>query len=235
MVVVMAIDYSQLTKEQLNVIEDYLKNDMRKLKPICYLIWGKKGLPSCYHDDLYDDAMKVLVESVISYDSKYSKFEIFLRNNLKRSYKDWYRDTHLRAKRNNLLLDSEGKIARDDRGNPIIINNISVDCTVEDGVNLCEKVSSNFKVEEEINEFSYTYLDELLEDCSKEMREYSNEILSNLQRKILELIINDYSKEIIIETLHIDSALYLDSIAAITSNKNTRNLRKAMGGKRNVR
>ena len=231
----MAVDYSQLTEKQLDIINDYLKNDMKKLKPICYLIWGKKGLPTCYHDDLYDDAMKVLVESVISYNSKYSSFETFLRNNIKRSYIDWYRDTHLRAKRNNLLLDSKGKIAKDDEGKPIIINNISVDSPVEDGINLCEKVSSDFKIEEGINEFSYTYLDELLEYCSKEMREYSNEILSNLQRKILELIINGYSKEIIMETLHIDSALYLDSIAAITSNKNTRNLRKAMEDKKNVR
>ena len=37
------------------------------------------------------------------------------------------------------------------------------------------------------------------------------------------------------EILNIDSALYSDSIAAITSNKNTRKLRKAIGVKSNVR
>ena len=67
------------------------------------------------------------------------------------------------------------------------------------------------------------------------MREYLNIKLSKLQRKILELIINDFSKEKIMETLNIDSALYLDSIAAITSNKNTRKLRKVIGVKSNVR
>ena len=48
-------------------------------------------------------------------------------------------------------------------------------------------------------------------------------------------LFGDFSKEEIIETLNIDSALYSDSIAAITSNKNTRKLRKVIGVKSNVR
>lgn len=224
------INYSELTEEQLQIINDYCKNDMKKLKKVCYMVWGKKGLPYMYHDDLYDDAMNVLLESVISFKSdKKTKFQTYLLGNVKRSYHDWFRDNRLRAKRSNLELDENGRIKKDENGNPIIIGDISIDTPVEDGVDLCEKVSSDFKVEDDIREFFYTSLEDILGECSQEMREYLNNTLSKLQRKILEFIINDFSKEKIMETLNIDSALYSDSIAAITSNKNTRKLRKVVG------
>ena len=156
-------------------------------------------------------------------------------NNINLSQREWYRNTHLRAKRNNLELDENGKIKKDENGNPIIIKNISIDSHTEDGVDLYDKVSSDFEVEHGIEDFSFTSLEDILEECSQEMREYLNIKLSKLQRKILELIINDFSKEKIMETLNIDSALYSDSIAAITSNKNTRKLRKVIGVKSNVR
>ena len=230
------INYSDLTEEQLDIINEYCENNMKKLKIVCYLVWGKKGLPYMYHDDLYDDAMKVLVESVISYNpDNNTKFKTYLMNNINLSQREWYRNTHLRAKRNNLELDENGKIKKDENGNPIIIKNISIDSHTEDGVDLYDKVSSDFEVEHEIEDFSFTSLEDILEECSQEMREYLNIKLSKLQRKILELIINDFSKEKIMETLNIDSALYLDSIAAITSNRNTRKLRKAIGVKSNVR
>lgn len=224
------LNYSDLTKEQIAIINEYCDNNMKKLKKVCYRVWGNNGLPKMYHDDLYSDAMKVLLESVRTFvDSKNTKFNTYLTNNIGLSFVDWFRDNNLRAKRNNLELDKDGKIKRDDKGNPIIIRNVSIDVPTEDGIDLREKISSDFKVENSIKEFSYTSLNDILEECSPEMEEYLNVKLSKLQRKILELIINDYSKEQIIETLHIDSALYLDSIAAIMSNRNTRNLRKAMG------
>lgn len=230
------INYSDLTEEQLDIINEYCENNMKKLKIVCYLVWGKKGLPYMYHDDLYDDAMKVLVESVISYNpDNNTKFKTYLMNNINLSQREWYRNTHLRAKRNNLELDENGKIKKDENGNPIIIKNISIDSHTEDGVDLYDKVSSDFEVEHGIEDFSFTSLEDILEECSQEMREYLNIKLSKLQRKILELIINDFSKEKIMETLNIDSALYSDSIAAITSNKNTRKLRKVIGVKSNVR
>lgn len=49
----MAIDYSRMTKEQIDLIDEYCKDNMKKLKQICHFVWGQKGLPSCYHDDLY--------------------------------------------------------------------------------------------------------------------------------------------------------------------------------------
>ena len=224
------INYSELTEEQLEVINEYCEDNMKELKKVCYMAWGNDNLPYMYHDDLYDDAINVLLESVISFKSdKNTKFKTYLSGNIKRSYKDWFRDNRLRAKRNNLELDKNGKIKKDENGNPIIIKNVSIDATVEDGIDLCEKVSSDFKVEDGIEDFSYMSLTDILEECSPEMREYLTINLSKLQSKILELTINDFTKEEIIEKLNIDSALYLDSIAAITSNRNTRKLRKVVG------
>ena len=107
----MVIDYSEMTEEQISIINEYCKDDMRKLKQICYFVWGKKGLPNCYHDDLYDDAMNVLSESVITFNPDGgASFKTYLTNNIHMSYGQWYRDTHLRSKRSNLLLDENGKI-----------------------------------------------------------------------------------------------------------------------------
>lgn len=232
----MNVDFSKFTKEQNNLLNEYAKDEMKKLKRLCYFIWGNKGIPNCYHDDLYSDGQKVLLESVVTFnpDGK-ANFHSYLTNNLKNSFKDWFRDTFMRAKRNNLELDENGKIKKDEKGNPIIISNVSFDEPADDGIGLSEKIASDFNVEDDIENFSYIYLDDLLDDCSKEMREYVNNILSGLQKKILGLIINDYSKEKIMYKLQIDSATYSDSIAAITSNRNTRKLRKKLEEKGYVR
>ena len=63
----MAVDYSKMTEEQIDLINDFCKDDMKKLKQICFFIWGKRGIPHLYHDDLYDDAMNVLSESVLTF------------------------------------------------------------------------------------------------------------------------------------------------------------------------
>ena len=146
----MALNYSEMTEDQISIINEYCENDMKKLKQICYAVWGKKGLPTCYNDDLYDDAMNVLSESVITFnpDGKAS-FKTYLTNNIRMSYGQWYRDNFLRAKRNNLELDEKGNIKKDENENPIIIHNISFDAPADDGIDIKEKVSSDFNIENE--------------------------------------------------------------------------------------
>ena len=217
------INYSELTKEQLDLVNTYCKNDMKKLKEICFFVWGQKHIPNFLHDDLYDDAMKVLLESVVSFNPcKKVKFRTYLTKNIRLSYSDWHRDNYLRAKRNNLLLDKKGRIVKDENGMPIIIPNISFDAPADDGVDLCEKLPSDFDVEDEISDYR--------EDYSPEMREYLYNKLSKPQRKILKLMSEGYLKEEIIEMLCIDSAMYQDSIAAIKSNKNTRKIKRLIRG-----
>lgn len=214
----MAIDYSELTEEQLAVIEDYCKDDMKKLKKVCYPIWGNKGLPSCYHDDLYDDAMKVLVESVVSYnpDSKAS-FKTFLTNNINLSQREWYRNNFLRAKRNNLELDESGKIKNDECGKPIIIKNVSFDANVgEDEIDLKGKIASDFKVEDEVN-FDFETSEKVDLFLSK---------LSDVPKKITKMIMIGMSSSEIKEKLNITDKEYKDYWKMITVYENKRILYK---------
>ena len=207
----MALNYSEMTEEQISIINEYCENDMKKLKQICYAVWGKKGLPTCYHDDLYDDAMNVLSESVITFnpDGKAS-FKTYLMNNIRMSYGQWYRDNFLRAKRNNLELDEKGNIKKDENENPIIIPNISFDAPVEDGIDLCEKVASDFNIENESD----------IDFESDDKVELFMNSLSNTQRKILELKMMNYSIDEIKQKLNISDVEYNAAMKSIKMNEN---------------
>lgn len=207
----MAVNYQNITDGQKAIIYDYCKNDMKKLKLICKFVWGKKGLPSCYHDDLYDDAINVLSESVITFNPNgKSQFKTYLTNNIRKSYSQWYRDNFLRSKRNNLELDENGKIKRDEKENPIIIHNISFDAPTDDGIDLKDKIPIRENDKDD--------------DFSPQMKRYLDK-LSKVQRRILIYLSDGYSQEEIQNLLHIDKALYKDSIAAIMDEKNKKHIR----------
>lgn len=207
----MEVNYSEMTKEQNALINEYCKDNMKKLKQICHSVWGKKGLPNCYYDDLYDDAINVLSESVITFNSNGgTKFKTYLTSNICRSYKDWFRDTHLRAKRSNLALDENGKIKKDENGNPIIVQNVSFDVPANDGIDLCERVASDFKIEKE------TALDF---DTDEKVEIFLNS-LSNIQRKITELKMNEYHVDEIKQKLNISDSEYNTAMKSIQMNEN---------------
>ena len=210
----MVIDYTEMTEEQIDVINEYCKDDLRKLKQICYFVWGKKGLPTCYHDDLYDDAMNVLVESVITFNPDgRANFKTYLTNNIRRSYGQWYRDTHLRSKRSNLLLDANGKIKRDKKNNPIIIHNVSLDAPTHDCLDMIERISLNYNVEDEVISSNKQ------ESTSDKIREY----LSNLtkeQREVAYLIMDGYSCEEIKEILHMEQNEFTNCMNGLKAYRN---------------
>lgn len=206
----MAVEYSKMTESQISLIDEYCKNDMRELKKVCYFVWDKKGLPSCYHDDLYDDAMNVLSESAMTFDPNgESQFKTYLTNNIRRSYKDWYRDNFFRAKRNNLELDENGKIKRDKKGNPIIIHNVSFDAPAEDGIDLRERIASDFDMDDELSyNKKYGY--------SKKIEEFLD-ALSELPRKIAVMIMDGYSSSDIKDRLKLSDKEYKDCWEIICS------------------
>ena len=179
----MAVDYSSMTEEQIAIINEYCENDMKKLKQICYTVWGNKGLPTCYYDDLYDDAMNVLSESVMTFNQNgKASFKTYLTNNIRMSYGQWYRDNFLRAKRNNLELDEKGNIRKDENENPIIIPNISFDAPVDDGIDLREKIASSSNIEDDL---------EIKDGFSENTIEYLS-ALSPIQKEIANLIMIGY-------------------------------------------
>lgn len=211
----MAVNYQDMTDSQKVIIYDYCKNDMKKLKSICNFVWGKKGLPSCYHDDLYGDAMDVLSESVVTFNPNgKSQFKTYLTNNIHRSYRQWYRDNFLRSKRNNLELDENGKIKRDEKENPTIIHNISFDAPVgdEDESTLQDIIKDKNTVESEIfgeKEIGY----------SKKMTEYLSR-LSEPQKEVLRLISIGFTVNEILNELNITKKQYDDCYNAIHSYRN---------------
>lgn len=105
-----------LSVEQLGWINEYCDNNMSKLKKISYNAFFRYGIPEHEHDELYDDAMNVLMESVVTFDSSQgANFNTYLTNNIKKSVIDWYRDNYQRGKRRNLLTDKNGRIVKVDK------------------------------------------------------------------------------------------------------------------------
>lgn len=213
--------YESLTGEQLKIIDEYCKDNLKKLKKVCPMIMRNVCIDSNMdEDDLYDIAMEELVKGVYNYDSSKGKLETFLNNNISMKIKSYIRNTKYTYKRNNIHKDKDGKKIR--------VPNISLDEEpTEEGINLSEKIASDFEVENNLSEEIGFSLHDKIGIYSPAMQEYLRN-LSNVQLKILELLDGGYTKEEIIETLHIDLFLYRDSIFAITSSRNAKKLRKSI-------
>lgn len=156
-----------LTEEQKEIINEYCVDEMKELKKISHFAWERFGLPFSVRDDLYSDALKVLMESILTYDgSRGANFKTFLSNNIKLSASEWYRDNYLRSKRNNLKLDVNGNIERDENGNPIIVQNLSFDAPTvlnDDEMDLKEKIPAPEVSKENVSINLQNYLDTLSE------------------------------------------------------------------------
>lgn len=188
----------------------YLDNEMSELKKIANPIIKQRNFPMMEHDDLYSDAMKVVEESLASYDeNRNCSFKTFLVGNIKRSFYD-YRKKGNQWKRRNLETEN-GILKKDENGYTIPIQNVSLDAETEDGISLAEKIPY---IENNTDE----------EELSPQMEEYLNG-LSKVQRKILIHLADGYKKEEIIDMLNIDDFLYKDSIMAIKDEKNKRKIR----------
>jgi len=198
--------------EREQIEREYLFDDMRKLNKICKFLILRKNVPQMYEDDLYSIARITFVESLKTFDSsKKCKFQTYFIGNVWRAFYDWTRD-NTRWKRCNLQIDKDGKIARDEKNNPIIIPDISIDAPTEDGIDLSERVASDFSIEEELSEeFGYSNDDKIQKYFSK---------LSKMQRQIVVYLSEGYDSGEIQDLLHIDNKRYLDNIKAIRSYEN---------------
>lgn len=208
-----------LTEQQLERISYYCENNMAKLRMIAYPIFIKYGgiTPKDY-DDFYSEANKTVLSAVRIFDnSKGDDFEKFLKGCLSRKFKTLM----TRRNRNKRIADRTC---------------VSLDTPIgdENGSTLADMLPSGFDIEEELAEEIGISSDESFDDYSPQMQEYLHK-LSNVQRKVLVFLSQGYSPNEIIEILHIDTVLYKDSIAAITSYKNTRLIKKSIGENRYVR
>lgn len=208
-----------LSSQQLKLINDYCDNNMSKLKKISCDAFFRYGIPQYEYDELYDDAMDVLMESVITFDSsKGANFNTYLTNNIKKSCIDWYRDNYQRGKRKNLLTDKNGKIVKvdkdgnvtdDDKGKPVIISDTSFDAHDEEDNNLVEKIASNFNVEDK-SQFDF--------NTNEKVEEFLGS-LPKIQKNILLLRMENIHPDNIKQKLNISDREYSNAMKSIKMNK----------------
>lgn len=210
---------NNLSSQQLEWINEYCVNDMSKLKKISYNAFFRYGIPAHEHDELYDDAMNVLMESVINFDSSQgASFKTYLINNIKKSVIDWYRDNYQRCKRKNLLTDKNGKIVKvdkngnvtdDDKGKPVIIPDTSFDAPTEEDNDLVEKIASDFNVEDK-SEFDFS-ADEKVDNFI--------DSLPRTQKNILLMRMENVPADNIKQKLNISDREYSSAMKSIKINK----------------
>lgn len=213
---------------QMQLIEEYMDCSMAKLKTLCRTIWMKDTLDQKYYDDLYDDAMIVLMETAESYNPEHEKkasFNTFLMGNIKRSYLEWRRDNFERGIRCNLLMEN-GIIVKDEDEKPIVVPNISLDTPIQNDEqsgksrNVEEVIASKFNIEEFFCEKEKTEN----ERWHPKVRVFLHR-LSPLQQEIALLIAYRYDKKEICEVLHITEKVYEHSFKMICSEKNKQLIR----------
>lgn len=210
---------NNLSSQQLEWINEYCVNDMSKLKKISYNAFFRYGIPAHEHDELYDDAMNVLMGSVINFDSSQgASFKTYLINNIKKSVIDWYRDNYQRCKRKNLLTDKNGKIVKvdkngnvtdDDKGKPVIIPDTSFDAPTEEDNDLVEKIASDFNVEDK-SEFDFS-ADEKVDNFI--------DSLPRIQKNILLMRMENVPADNIKQKLNISDREYSSAMKSIKINK----------------
>lgn len=201
--------FAGLTPQQRDTINYYHDNNMAMLRKICDPIIYRKGVPPMDYDELYDVASDTLLESLGTYDeSKGSQFNTYLRGNINRAFYDWTRDRR-RAKRCNVLMEN-GKIVKDEDGNPIVIPDIPIDAPTEDGIDMCEKIASSFNLEAE--------LAEEIGISDERVQKYLGS-LSNIQRQIVEMKMNEVPVSDIKKKLQITNSEYEDNMKSIRENR----------------
>lgn len=207
------MDWKQISKldfteDEMKIVDYYCKDNMRQLKKVCIPLITNKNVAQMEYDDLYSDALNVLIESVKDYKGDKSKFSTYLIGNIKRSFYDWTRD-RLRWKRCNLETDENGKVKKDGNGLPIPIKNIPLDAPNDDGVDWSEKIESSFDIESETE----------IDFNRDENVELFLNSLSKLQKNILLLKMDNIPLEEIKEKLHISDGEYLSEMKSIQKNK----------------
>lgn len=152
--------FVDLNEDQMQLLTTYAENNMYELRKLCKPLILHKHLAQMEEDELLDDALMVLAESVKTFDpSVKCSFRTYLTGNIQRSYMDWTRD-RMRWKRCNLETDKDGNIKVDPHTKlPIPINNVSLDAPNEDGFDIGNMVAC--EIQDEMSEGMVRYLKSL--------------------------------------------------------------------------
>lgn len=198
--------FDNLNDEQLNLIDEYCKDDMKKLKKVCNpIIIRIGGISDKDYDELYSLAQWILLKCIRNYDKENEKgcsFNTYLFNIMERRlYSTYIRDRN-RGKRSNTKVDK--------KGNVIFIPDISLDAPTPDCIDILERLVSNNNVENEVIG---------TDDIPKSVEDFLDNV-SKQNREIAEYIMNGYSISEIQEFLHITLSDYNDAIREFKSYEN---------------
>ena len=196
----------ELNKEQLAIIDEYCCDGMKKLKKLCDPIIMKiGGISEKDHDDIYSLAQFLLYKSVKNYDkdnANGASFKTFFYNILsRRIYATYIRDKN-RQCRSNTRIGRNGEV--------IFIPDVSLDAPTEETQDIKEKIASDYNVEDE-SEFDFDADDNV---------ELFMSLLSNNQRAMLEMKMQDIPTDEIKKKLNMSDKKYISEMNAIKINEN---------------
>lgn len=196
----------ELNKEQLAIIDEYCCDGMKKLKKLCNPIIMKiGGISEKDHDDIYSLAQFLLYKSVKNYDkdnANGASFKTFFYNILsRRIYATYIRDKN-RQCRSNTRIGKNGEV--------IFIPDVSLDAPTEETQDIKEKIASDYNVEDE-SEFDFDADDNV---------ELFMSLLSNNQRAMLEMKMQDIPTDEIKKKLNMSDKKYISEMNAIKMNEN---------------
>ena len=189
--------------KMMAIINTYMENDMKLLKNICRGVWYGK-IDNSDYDELYDVAVDCLMITAATYNEEEALFKTYLTGNIMRKTSTWMRDNKYRLKRNNLLKDTNGKLILDEEKNPQIIVNISLDMDTDEVKSIKNTLSSRENIEKEV--FTEEYTDK--------MEQYFRK-LPRKQEKIARLLSQQYTKDEILEMLHITPKEYNERLQGL--------------------
>lgn len=211
-----------LTERQKQIMQEYYDNDGEKLRrEVDRILIKYQWLPQSEYDEFYSMANLVFTQIITKYIDENKDFNGLLYSCLNNRIISLI-DARNAKKRMNTVNTV------DENGNEqvVYLNNVSLDAPVgseEDHVYLKDILKSDENVEDNIAEFREGNDDERVKKFLSE--------LPNIQRKILELRMNEVPVEEIMKKLHISRAQYNVSMVKIKQNNNIDILNNHKGGK----
>ena len=190
-----------MTNAQLSLLQPYCEDDMRRLKKISKSIFLRfnEPLTEVDYDDFYSIANMTLWQASKSYSADMGiSFDVFLRTCLKKKFKTEIRDRH-RAKR--------------------VISQFttSLDSANEDD----EECSLLDFIESDFDTFEEAVKQQNNEQFQSKVQEYFSK-LSNQQINILNLLIDGYKPNEIMQILELSSREFAENMKIIKSFENVK-------------
>ena len=193
------------------VINWLFSNDAKELHRLCnkeILKFG--GISNMDYDDFYSRVGCDVTLAKDKFNPSCGKtFKDYIHGVIKLSV--WKEMKHRnRAKRQTIIeieeKDSSGNMSKHKE----YVKNVSLDAPAEDGIDLCERVASDFNIEDEADiDF----------DTDDKVELFMNS-LSNIQRRILELKMMNYPVDEIKQKLNITDVEYNTAMRSIRANEN---------------